>query len=399
MPDNSDTVRATIDYPDTARTPMLARYDRYILGKLMVTFGFFTFILVLVYWINRAILLFNRMVRDGDAMSLFLELTLLTLPHLIMILLPLSAFAASLTVANRLGSDSETVVLQSAGVSARRIVRPALYLGLIAAAMMLILGHFLVPQSRAQISEVERQLAQGVGAQAIDPGQFISPAPGVTVFVSEILPNGTLSDVMLSDQRDPTNRVIYTANEGYVVRTPDGPRLVLIDGLAQSLDARGSLSILNFEDFALSIGRKKNVEDGPIRDLRAYDTPTLLRADPELQKALGKPLSEFRHRAHTRFSAPLLAVFTAVLGFAALLVGGFSRFGFWQQMLAAVFLVVVLQVTNSFVEDLALKDENAWPLLYLPSGIAAALVFLLLWLADHPPRLKSRLSRKREMAT
>ena len=42
---------------------MLARYDRYILGKLMVTFGFFTFILVLVYWINRAILLFNRMVR------------------------------------------------------------------------------------------------------------------------------------------------------------------------------------------------------------------------------------------------------------------------------------------------------------------------------------------------
>lgn len=367
---------------------MLARYDRYILGKLMVTFGFFTLIIVMVYWINRTIRLFDRLIGDGESMNVFLQLTALTLPYLIMIMLPLSAFAASVSTANRLGSDSEMVVLQSAGVSAFRIARPAFVLGLIAAGLMLVLAHVLVPLSRVEMALVEKDMAESVGARALDPGQFISPTSGVTAFVAEITSDGTLKNVLLSDQRNPEDRVIYTASEGFLVRSPSGPRLLLREGLAQSMDDTGTLSLLNFQDFAISLGDPEEEGDGPIRDLRAYDTLTLLSAGPDFLEPIGRRPAEALHEAHTRFSMPLLAVFTAALGFAALLVGGFSRFGFWQQVAGALMLIILIQLASNAAEDVALRSADAWPVLYAPPAFAATVVFLLLWLSDHPLRLR-----------
>ena len=40
----------------------MARFDRYLLSQLMVVFGFFSLVLVMVYWINRAVVLFDRLI-------------------------------------------------------------------------------------------------------------------------------------------------------------------------------------------------------------------------------------------------------------------------------------------------------------------------------------------------
>ena len=69
---------------------------------------------------------------------MFLELTLLTLPNIIRIVLPLSAFVASVYVTNRLTSDSEMVVVQATGFSPFRLARPVLVFGLIVAGQMIV---------------------------------------------------------------------------------------------------------------------------------------------------------------------------------------------------------------------------------------------------------------------
>lgn len=375
---------------------MFARYDRYILGRLMVTFGFFTLIIVLIYWINRSIRLFDRLIGDGQSVALFAQLSLLTLPYLIYLMLPLSAFAASVSTGNRMGSDSETVALQAAGVSAFRISRPALYLGVLAAALMLLLAHVLVPLSRVTIADIEVRLADQVGARLLEPGKFQSPIQGVTVYVGEISEEGVMRKVLLSDQRNPDEEVLYTANQALLVRSGTGPQLVMIAGLAQTLSGDGSLSTLSFEDFALGLGTVEEPEDNVLRDLRGWDTLTLLRAEPEMLERLDKTRAEFLHEAHRRFASPALAVFTAILGFAALMVGGFSRFGFWQQVAGAIVAIIVIQLSANAAEDFALKSDGAWPILYAPVALAAVIVFVLLWLSDHP--LRRRRTGKSESA-
>lgn len=363
---------------------MLARYDRYILGRLMVTFGFFTLIIVLIYWINRSIRLFDRLSGDGQSLALFAQLSLLSLPYLIYLMLPLSAFAAAVSTGNRMGSDSETVALQAAGISAFRIVRPALYLGILASALMLLLAHFLIPMSRVAISDLEARLADQVSASLLEPGKFQSPVDGVTVFVGDITSEGILSKVLLSDQRDPAEEVLYTANQALLVRSETGPQLVMISGLAQALRADGTLSTLQFEDFALGLGEIEVPEERVLRDLRGWDTLRLLRAAPEDLERVKKSRAAFLSEAHRRFANPALAICTALLGFTALLVGGFSRFGFWQQVAGAIVALVVVQFAVNMAEEVALANATAWPILYAPVGFAAAIVLVLVWLSDHP---------------
>jgi lipopolysaccharide export system permease protein len=91
----------------------VARFDRYVLSQLMVAFGLFALVLVLVYWINRAVRLFDQIIASGESATVFLELSLLTLPNVIKLVLPVAAFAATVYVTNRLSNESELVVVQA----------------------------------------------------------------------------------------------------------------------------------------------------------------------------------------------------------------------------------------------------------------------------------------------
>ena len=57
----------------------MARFDRYMLSQCLQLFGFFGLVLVLVYWINQAVILFDQLIADGQTALVFLELPALTL--------------------------------------------------------------------------------------------------------------------------------------------------------------------------------------------------------------------------------------------------------------------------------------------------------------------------------
>ena len=77
---------------------MIGRFDRYILAQLVMLFGFFALVLVLVYWVNRAVILFDQLIANGQSAVVFLEFTALSLPNVIRVVLPIAAFAGSIYV-------------------------------------------------------------------------------------------------------------------------------------------------------------------------------------------------------------------------------------------------------------------------------------------------------------
>ncbi|MEL6700686.1 MAG: LptF/LptG family permease, partial [Pseudomonadota bacterium] len=76
----------------------MARFDRYMLSQLLVLFGFFSLILVLVYWVNQAVALFDQLIADGQSARVFFEFTALSLPNIIRLVLPVAAFTAVIYV-------------------------------------------------------------------------------------------------------------------------------------------------------------------------------------------------------------------------------------------------------------------------------------------------------------
>ncbi len=356
----------------------MTKFDRYLTSQLLRTFGFFALVLVGVYWINRAVSLFDRLIGDGQSALVFLEFTALTLPSVIRLVLPVAAFAAAVAVANRLASESELVVMRATGFSNFRLARPVLVFGLIVALLMSVLMHFLVPRSRVQLAGRTADIAENVSARILAEGTFQHPADGITVYVRAIDGAGTLGDIFLFDGRSATTTTTYTAKSAVVVQDDAGPKLVMFDGLAETLRQPGNrLFTTSFRDFTYDIGALGGA-DPTRRGLDELSTPALLRADPATQGETHASRAQMLFEAHNRIAQPFLAPVAALVGFASLLLGRYSRFGLWRQILLAVVLLIAVQLLSNSVEALGTRTDESWPFAYLPVAVGGLLAAVLL---------------------
>ena len=380
----------------------MKRIDRYILKTMLILFGFFALVLVAVYWVNRAVSLFERLIGDGQTAMVVLEFTLLTLPMVISVVLPVAAFAATAYGTNRLSGESELVAMQAAGLSPWRLARPVLVFGVIIAMMVAVLVHALVPMSRDRLAERQAQIAENVTAQFLNAGVFQYPANGITLFIRDITPLGELEGLFLEDARDPANVSSYSAERALLVKSDTGPKLVMVNGVIQSLlqtDAAPRLSVTRFADMTYDLGALMGASSTRGRDLRDYSTAALLRPDQALLDATGATPERARLEAHSRIAQPLLSPVAAMLGFATLLVGGFSRFGVWRQVGWAVVALIFVQLLTNWAANRAGENPAQWPLVYLPAVVGAALCVALLMIAAGPSRpLWSRLRGKAQNA-
>lgn len=365
----------------------MSRFDRYLLSQLMQLFGFFALILVSVYWVNRAVQLFDQLISDGQSARVFLEFTALTLPNVIRLVLPVAAFVAAVYATNRLSSESELVVMQATGFSPFRLARPVVYFGLIVALMMALLVHHLVPLSRAKLAERRDEIAENIAERFLTEGQFVHPAGGITLYIRRITLDGQLHDIFLSDARDDARRTIYTAERALLVRSETGPKLVMFDGMAQRVTGpERRLSLTRFDDFSYDVGAL--VTGLGERHPTADELPTarLLWPDAATEALTGAPAAELRVAAHDRLSQPLLAVVAALIGFATLLVGGFSRHGLTRQIALAVALIIAIQFAVNSAARIATAAPQMWPVLYLPGLAGLAIGAALLALAGRSRR-------------
>ncbi len=369
----------------------MGRFDRYMLSQLLIVFGFFALVLILIYWINRAVVLFDQLIADGQSLWVFLELTTLTLPGLIRIVLPLAAFAASLYVTHRMTAEAELTVVQATGYSPWRLARPVLVFGLFVSLLVSALAHVLTPLSITQLNARQAEIAQDATARILRDGQFISPIPGVTLFIREITPAGELRDIFLSDTRSEAESVTYTASSAYLVRTAGGPQLVMRDGMIQTLrSGTNRLITTGFQDLAYDIATLIRLPDTSRRTVGELTTRELLFPDEKALEETRRSAAQLRTIAHERLAETALATIAALVGFATLLVGGFSRFGVWKQVVAAIFLVILVKGLESAVTGPVRADPRLWPLVYLPALLGIAIVSFLLFWAARPGLFRRR---------
>lgn len=360
----------------------MTRLDRYILAQLLRVFGFFSLVLVSVYWVNKAVRLFDQLISDGQPLSVFLEFTALSLPMLIRTVLPIAAFVAATYVTLSLLRSSEIAVTQAAGISPLRLARPVVIFGLIVTAFLTVLMHFLIPEARTQLARRQTEVAQNITAALLQDGVFQHPAEGITFFINEITADGTMRGIFLSDARSQLQRVVYTARTALIVPDRTGPKLVMIDGQAQILDQRsGRLSVTGFGDFTYDLSTLAGPAGGG-RSVQELSTLELIAAAPAVLAETRATPERLRFELMSRFVDGFAAVAAALLGYAALVAGGFSRLGFWREVLLAVVLMALVQtLTNALAGPAMRSTALAW-LGIVPPGLAVLVsVGLMAWAA------------------
>ena len=348
----------------------MSKFDRYMLSQLMMFFGFFALVLVSIYWVNSAVRLFDRLISDGQSVWVFLEMTALTLPNVIRLMLPIAAFVAAIYTTNRMAAESELVVMQATGFSPFRLARPTLIFGLIVAMLISALAHVLVPASRTRLNERNAEIAANASSNLLSEGVFLHPSDGITFYIRAISPTGELTDIFLTDSRAPDSTSTYTARRAFLVKSDNGPKLVMFDGMAQIFTHHtNQLSMTRFADFTFDIGAMIAARGPRYPTLDERATTALLWPSPELLAQTGETRAAAIFEGNDRFAKPLLAVAAALIGFSAMLTGNFTRFGLWRQISFASALLIGLFFLTNVTDRIAVSDEHRVAFTYLPAFI------------------------------
>ncbi len=363
----------------------MSRFDGYFLRQLLVLFGFFTLVLVGVFWITRSVSLFDRVISGGQSALVFLEFTALTLPTLIRTVMPMAVFAAAVYATNRLSRESEMTVMLATGSSPWRLARAVFLFGLCAGLMMAVISVFLRPASVDQLERRQAEVAGDVTAQLLNEGEFLHPVRGVTVYIGQIDLDGTLHEVFVSDSRDRDNPVSYSSATAYLVNDGVGINLVMLNGIALRLDRAGNtLSSTLFDDASYDITQMTNNDEIDQRSLEAIPTLELLQNRAGVSEDDWHTEGQLVEELHQRFSWIAISIAVALVGYSTLMLGSFSRFGLWPQILGAFSVLTLLEGVRGFVSPLVIADPNMWFVLYVPALIGVLLSGLFLSIAGRP---------------
>jgi lipopolysaccharide export system permease protein len=317
------------------------------------------------------------------------QMSLLSIPSVIELTVPMASFAACLFVANKLAQDSELVVMQATGYSSFRMIRPALFFAASVALMTALVTNFLIPAAAKQSREMRAEIAQNTTAKYLKEGQFLSPTPGVMVFTRSISPQGEMLDIFISDNRNPAAQMIYTADRAFVINDLGEPKLLMVEGMVQRFGPdEALLSLTRFADLTYSLASILNVPNSGARVLQEWTTRELISPDAQELEQSGITKSRAQYAGHARLTWPISAGLVAAVGFATLLLGGYSRFGLIWQIIGAVGLLIALYSVHIVTLSRGPRIEGGWVLAYITPLAAAVLTVLILWLSQQPKRRK-----------
>jgi lipopolysaccharide export system permease protein len=310
----------------------------------------------------------------------------LTLPSVISTVLPSSAFVAGVYIANKLTQDSELVVMRALGFSSYRLARPVFYFAALVALMMAILTNIMVPLSTTALRERTAEIAQNATSRFLKDGQFMTVSAGLTLYIRDITQSGELLDIFIADDRNANARVTYTAQRAFLIKSDLGPKLLMFDGVLQDFDeTQKTLSVTHFSDLTYSITLADAAQIQINRRASELMTWELIRPSQAVLDETETTSDRLQFAGHYRLSWPLSAAAAGLVGFSTLLLGAFSRFGLWRQIMGAVVMLIILygvDIVAGSVKPFGWMSAYAAPFL----GLVMSLTILQISQRNTPQR-------------
>lgn len=350
--------------------------NKYILKQVLIGFLLVSFSLLAILWLTQSLRFVELVTNKGLPIGLFIQMTSLLMPRLFSLLSPIAAFAAVLFVYNRMLGDRELIVMKSAGISPFRSILPTLYFGIALSFFNLYLNIWGIPQAEAAFNELEWKVKNDVSHLIFREGQFTEIQPNMTIFISKHEPDGSMSNLLLNDERNPKTKSTVSAEKGRIVYTNKGPRVILVNGVRQEINKQDhQFSSLSFKRYSVDLGYNKTQKEKS-EDAREKTTLELLNADEDKSLSEG----EIRHyvvTGHKRLLNPFYNLLFALIGCLGLVIGNFNRRGQTKIISLSILSMVILQSLSLTLENLAAKNLGFLIGMYLNFAIPFALVAYL----------------------
>jgi lipopolysaccharide export system permease protein len=298
----------------------MGRIDRYI---FRTSFGAFVLILVsltAVIWLTHALRDIDLVTSQGQTILVFIGLTGLIVPLLVLVIAPIALVIAISYTINKLNTDSEIVVMNAAGMAPWRMFRPFLALAIVVSLLVVAIAAYLAPKGLRELHDWATKVRTDVVANIVQPGRFINIEPGLTFHLRERRPNGQLVGIFMDDKRDPKEHSTFLAEYGEIVENNNSNFMLLYNGSMQRLES-GKLdpTIVLFDRHAFDLS--KFGTGAPMQptvySARERSLWELLNPEPDDSLVKSQP-GQLHAELHDRLTAPLYPIAFVAIAFAIL---------------------------------------------------------------------------------
>src|ERR1700683_2488890 len=278
---------------------------RYMFRTTMVAFLITLITLTVVIWFTQAMRDFDLITSERQTIFVFVGITGMIVPLLVMIIAPIALMVSAGHVLNRLGSDSEIIVMNAAGVSPWRLLRPYLAVAILVSILVGVIAAYVSPRSLRALRDWSEQVRADILTNIVQPGRFTSIGGNLTFHIADRRPNGLLLGIFVDDRRDPNEQATYLAEQGEIIKNDKGSFLVLEGGSIQRLEAgQRDPRIVTFDRYAFDLSQFTGSTQNVVYTVREKYIWELLwpRSDDALYAA--QP-DQYRSELHDRLETPL----------------------------------------------------------------------------------------------
>lgn len=352
----------------------MSAIDRYIVRTTLLAFLLVLVSLTSVIWITQALRGIDLMTGQGQSILVFLGVTGLAIPLLAMIIAPIALLIAVMHTLNRLATDSEIIVMNAAGLSPNRFLRPFLIATCVVSLLVAFLSIYLAPECLRALRRWQTEIGADVLTNILRPGEFQKLGP-LTIRIQGRQPGGLLVGIFIDDQRNPAERIDILADRGTVQKNERGSFLILQDGNLQRFETgKRDPALVAFNSYAFDLSQFSNVVQSVTYGPRERKIGDLISPPPDDPIFMRVP-GEFRAELHDRIFAPIYPFAFVLMAFAIL---GAPRTTRQNRNFAVALLIVgilVVRIAGFGLSTVAVSQPVAIPTQYLLLAMVCAASF------------------------
>jgi lipopolysaccharide export system permease protein len=311
------------------------------------TFGAFLVVLVsltVVIWITQALRDIDLMTNQGQTILVFLGITSLIIPLLVMVIAPVALMIAVAHVLNKLSTDSEIIVMNAAGMSPWLLFRAFLSVAAVVSILVAVIAAYLSPKGLRELRRWGTELRADIVSNIVQPGRFMSIEQGLSFHIRERHPNGLLLGIFVDDRRNPKERSTILAEQGEILENEHGTFLVMVRGSVQRHEtSERDPTIVVFDRYAFDLSRFAGGSQTIKYSVRERYLWELLFPDPYDPLYQDQP-GQFRAELHDRLVAPLYPLAMVLIVYAYLGAPRTTRQSRGMSMVLAVGGVATLRI-------------------------------------------------------
>ncbi len=357
----------------------MKKLNLYIAKQIIIGFLLVSLSLMSIIWLSQSLRFLDMISSDGITIGVFIEMTSLLMPRIYTILAPISLFAAILFVYNRMLADQELVVMKSAGISPLQLAKPAFWSGFFLLFFNVWVMNVGIPKAENAFNDLEWKVKNNISHLMFREGEFtnIQKQKQLTIFIAKHEDDGSVSGIMINDERNPIRHSTTTAEKGIIIQTATGPRIVLINGTRQEINRKnGQFSSVSFERYSVDFGLKgtRARRKDSVRVRSFHDLIDSLN-DASLSKAEQR---KWFVEGNKRITTPLLALVYSLIACTGLLISNFNRRGQSKTLFISLGSVVLIQAIDLITGNLAAKNLYWLSIMYANIILPLTICFILL---------------------